>query len=117
MYVEWRDNSYNTAGNLEQARMALEQIKTPPPPPDNSNDVETYPCTLSNREVKGKLTVTDKSIKFVSQHGNLSLKVPYSEINNVSSKFKFLIGNFLYVETSKGELVFDIISGGADKCK
>ena len=49
MYMDWHDNSYRASSSLEQAKTALEQIKTTQPAPDNSSDIETYPCTLTNR--------------------------------------------------------------------
>lgn len=115
--MDWRDNGYRTSGSLEQAKSALQQIKSTRPAPDNASDVGTYTCTLVNKEIKGKLILTDKSLKFVSQHGNLSLKISLTDIQSITSKAKFLIGEFLHIETSKGELVFALIDCEAEKVK
>lgn len=117
LYVDWRDSSYRLGTLLEQAKSALEQIKTSAPPVDTGADIESYNCVLANREVKGTLTVRDKDVKFVSMHGNLHLKVPYSEMDGVTSKTKFLIGDFLMIDTSKGQLTFDVSNSEASKCK
>jgi hypothetical protein len=79
--------------------------------------VETYKCTFINKDVKGKLSVTTKYLKFESQTEGVNIKISFEHIESVTTKSKFLKGDYLIVETEKGQLVFNMASGGAEKCK